>query len=216
MTSVDPPQLRDRARGCLLGQFIGDSLGSLVEFETPKRIAESYPEGVRDLADGGTWNLIVGQLTDDSQMAMMLIRSLQRRGTFDADDALLGYRHWYGTGPFDIGVTCARALGGGDLNEESQANGALMRVSPLGVFGAREGVGIDAAAEFAREDAALTHPNPICVDANAVFVTGLVTGIHGGTPQGRRRRDGGRHLAAGRRAGDCGGPHGRRDRLRAA
>ncbi len=181
MTSVDPALLRDRARGCLLGQFIGDSLGSLVEFETPEQIAERYPDGVRDLADGGTWNLIAGQPTDDSQMAMMLIRSLQRRGTFDAEDVLRGYEHWYSTGPFDIGDTCARALRGAGPNEDSQANGALMRVSPLGVFGAREGVGVDAAAGFAREDAALTHPNPICLDANAVYVAGLVTGILGGT-----------------------------------
>lgn len=181
MTSVDPALLRDRARGCLLGQFIGDSLGSLVEFETPEEIAERYPDGVRDLADGGTWNLIAGQPTDDSQMAMMLIRSLQRCGTFDADDVMRGYVHWYSTGPFDIGGTCAQALSGEGLNGDSQANGALMRVSPLGVFGAREDVGIDAAADFARADAALTHPNPVCVDANAVFVIGLVTGIRGGT-----------------------------------
>lgn len=181
MTSIDAALLRDRARGCLLGQFIGDSLGSLVEFETPEQIAERYPDGVRDLADGGTWNLIAGQPTDDSQMAMMLIRSLQRCGTFDADDVLRGYVHWYSTGPFDIGGTCAKALSGGPLNVESQANGALMRVSPLGVFGAREDVGLAAAADFAREDAGLTHPNPICVDANAVFVTGLVTGIRGGS-----------------------------------
>lgn len=181
MTSADSAQLRDRARGCLLGQFIGDSLGSLVEFEEPGDIAERYPDGVRDLADGGTWNLIAGQPTDDSQMAMMLIRSLQRQGTFDADDVLRGYVHWYSTGPFDIGATCAQALAGEGLNEDSQANGALMRVSPLGVFGARADVGAEAAAEFACADAALTHPNPICVDANAVFVTGLVTAIRGGT-----------------------------------
>ncbi|MFD5867413.1 ADP-ribosylglycohydrolase family protein [Corynebacterium sp. NPDC060344] len=184
-TTTDPTtgtaQLRDRARGCLLGQFIGDSLGSLVEFEEPEDIAERYPDGVRDLADGGTWNLIAGQPTDDSQMAMMLIRSLQRQGTFDADDVFRGYVHWYSTNPFDIGGTCERALAGHGLNEDSQANGALMRVSPLGVFGARDDVGIAAAADFAREEAALTHPNPICIDANAVFVTGLVTAIHGGT-----------------------------------
>ena len=43
-----------RAQGCLLGQLIGDSLGSLVEFQTPERIRSRYPEGVRDMADGGT------------------------------------------------------------------------------------------------------------------------------------------------------------------
>src|SRR6202035_5596768 len=39
----------DRAVGCLLGQIAGDSLGSLVEFETSDQIARRYPDGVRDL-----------------------------------------------------------------------------------------------------------------------------------------------------------------------
>lgn len=180
---MDVDGVRDRARGCLLGQFIGDSLGSLVEFRSPASIAAGYPDGVRELADGGTWDLIAGQPTDDSQMAMMLIRSLDELGVFDADDVLRRYVHWYSTGPFDIGGTCAVALSGGPLNEDSQANGALMRVSPLGVFGAREGVGVEAAAEFAREDAALTHPHRICVDANAAFVAALVVGIQGSSAE---------------------------------
>lgn len=182
MTSVDSAMLRDRARGCLLGQFIGDSLGSLVEFQSAEEISAQYPDGVRELADGGTWNLIAGQPTDDSQMAMMLIRSLLHSGTFDSEVVMRGYVHWYSTGPFDIGSTCAQALSGVGRNPDSQANGALMRVSPLGVFGARSEVGSEQAAEFARADAQLTHPNPVCVDANAVFVTGLVCGIQGGGP----------------------------------
>ena len=51
----------DRAVGCLLGQVIGDSLGSLVEFRSKRDIAREYPGGVRELADGGTWNTIAGQ-----------------------------------------------------------------------------------------------------------------------------------------------------------
>ena len=38
-----------RAQGCLLGQFAGDALGSLVEFQTPEQIREEYPNGVREL-----------------------------------------------------------------------------------------------------------------------------------------------------------------------
>lgn len=183
MTSTDTALLRDRARGCLLGQFIGDSLGSLVEFNSARQIAQRYPDGVRDMADGGTWDLIAGQPTDDSQMAMMLIRSLQRRGIFDAEDVFTGYVHWYSTGPFDIGGTCAVALSGGPINADSQANGALMRVSPLGVYGARSDVDLAAAVECARADARLTHPHPVCLDANAAFVAALVTGIQGGSPE---------------------------------
>lgn len=65
-----------RAQGCLLGQLAGDALGSLVEFQSPEEIRRSYPEGVRELADGGTWNTIAGQPTDDSEMAMLLARML--------------------------------------------------------------------------------------------------------------------------------------------
>lgn len=69
-----------RARGCLLGQLAGDALGSLVEFQSPEEIHRSYPEGVRELADGGTWNTIAGQPTDDSEMALLLARMLTERG----------------------------------------------------------------------------------------------------------------------------------------
>ena len=66
----------NRAQGCLLGQLAGDALGSLVEFQSPEEIRRSYPEGVRELADGGTWNTIAGQPTDDSEMALRLAAAL--------------------------------------------------------------------------------------------------------------------------------------------
>ena len=56
----------DRAQGCLLGQLAGDALGSLVEFQSPGKIRRGYPDGVWELANGGTWNTIAGQPTDDS------------------------------------------------------------------------------------------------------------------------------------------------------
>ena len=52
-----------RAQGCLLGQLAGDALGSLVEFRAPQDIRREYPNGVRELANGGTWNTIAGQPT---------------------------------------------------------------------------------------------------------------------------------------------------------
>jgi ADP-ribosylglycohydrolase len=69
-------QILGRAQGCLLGQLAGDSLGSLVEFQSPDEIRRRYPNGVRELADGGTWGTIAGQPTDDSEMALSLARTL--------------------------------------------------------------------------------------------------------------------------------------------
>ncbi len=90
-----------RAQGCLLGQLAGDALGSLVEFQGPSAIRRQYPGGVRDLADGGTWNTIAGQPTDDSEMALSLARTLVRNGRYEAEEARKAYRDWLDSGPFD-------------------------------------------------------------------------------------------------------------------
>ena len=76
-----------RAQGCLLGQLAGDALGSLVEFRTPEDIRRQYPKGVRELSDGGTWNTVAGQPTDDSEMALLLARMLADQGRYDPDEA---------------------------------------------------------------------------------------------------------------------------------
>ena len=80
--SAVPEEVLSQAQGCLLGQLAGDSLGSLVECEDAATIRAQYPQGVRELADGGVWNTIAGQPTDDSEMALALARSLVRNGKF--------------------------------------------------------------------------------------------------------------------------------------
>jgi ADP-ribosylglycohydrolase len=166
----------DRARGSLLGQFAGDSLGSLVEFRTPEEIRREYPEGVRELVDGGAWGTIAGQPTDDSEMALMLARMLTELGSYDAETALRAYRSWFESEPFDCGMTITAALSGRP-NLESQANGAMMRVAPLGIFGSnysREQVAL-----WADQDAALTHPHPVCRQANALFAAAIARAVRG-------------------------------------
>ena len=154
------PGALQRAQGCLLGQLAGDALGSLVEFQSPGQIRAAYPNGVRELKDGGTWNTIAGQPTDDSEMALALARSILRTGQYDEREAERAYEDWLNSNPFDVGSTIGSALRG-RKNPESQANGALMRVSPLGIYAAR--FSRREAAEWARADAALTHPNPVCL-----------------------------------------------------
>ena len=53
-----------------------------------------------------------------------------------------------------------------------------MRISPLGIFGA--GFELNQAAEWAMQDAALTHPNLICQQANALFAMGIAHAIQFG------------------------------------
>jgi ADP-ribosylglycohydrolase len=159
-----------KAQGCLMGQLVGDSLGSLVEFESPEIIGRKYPAGVREMADGGCWNTLAGQPTDDSEMAIVLARTLVERGTYDSRAALGAYQAWLDTNPFDCGATVAAGLRGRP-NTESQANGALMRISPVGILGAAHP--LTTAAEWAKQDAMLTHPNPICIQVNMLFAMAL-------------------------------------------
>ena len=166
-----------RAQGCLLGQLIGDALGSLVEFQPPGRIRRSYPGGVRDMADGGTWNTIAGQPTDDSEMALLLARSLVTLGEFDQEEARKAYVYWLDSGPFDVGNTIQSGLTGW-LSPDSQANGAMMRISPLGIFGAK--FPLERVAEWARQDAVLTHIHPVCQQANALYAMAIAHAVRTG------------------------------------
>ncbi len=170
-----------RAQGCLLGQLIGDSLGSLVEFRQLSEIHRMYPDGVRDMADGGTWNTLAGQPTDDSEMALILARSLVAQGKFDPAEVKKGYRYWLDSGPFDVGNTISSGLSGWH-SQGSQANGAMMRISPLGIFGVN--YTLEEVAEWARQDAAITHIHPVCLEANALFAMAITHAVGTGCSAG--------------------------------
>ncbi len=181
-----------------------------MEFRSAAEIARSHPGGVTLLADGGTWNLIAGQPTDDSEMALALARSLAASGGFDPAVVARAYLRWRRSGPFDIGATTAESVAalaeGRRPGAASQSNGALMRVSPIGVLYAGDPA---RAARFATEDARLTHPNPVCQAANAAYAAAIAVGAAGGDrgghgggrrdPRGRGRLRGRRPLPA------CGG-----------
>jgi ADP-ribosylglycohydrolase len=129
-------------------------------------------------------------------MALMLARTLVHTGIYDPARALDAYLHWYDSGPFDIGGTTSAALRGAqrgetpqerlsgakqNANTASQANGSLMRASPLGIFGAGNPA---VAARWARADSRVTHPHQVCQDACAVFVAAIATAIaEGSSPQ---------------------------------
>jgi len=165
----------NNAQGCLAGQLAGDALGSLVEFQSPAKIRRVYPDGVRVMQDGGTWDTIAGQPTDDSELALLLARSLVEEKTYSPEKVLERYQYWLHSEPFDCGMTIASGLNG-NLNHESQANGALMRISPLGIFGSN--YSLEQVAEWARLDAALTHPHSVCQQANALFCMAIAYAIN--------------------------------------
>ena len=107
-------------------------------------------------------------------MALLLARMLVEHGRYDSGHVRKAYVFWLNSGPFDCGETISSGLRG-QPNLDSQANGALMRISPLGIFGANHDLA--QVAEWARQDAALTHPHPVCRQANELFTMAIAQAV---------------------------------------
>ena len=139
------PDLPDRYAGTLLGLACGDAVGTSVEF---------CPRGtfspLVDMVGGGPFNLVPGQWTDDTSMALCLAESLLTKNGFDAKDQMGRYLNWWqwgymsSTGEcFDIGNTVRQALlkyqqtnqpFAGSIEPETAGNGSLMRLAPVVLF----------------------------------------------------------------------------------
>jgi ADP-ribosyl-[dinitrogen reductase] hydrolase len=162
------------AQGALVGQLVGDALGSIVEFKTADEIQRLFPKGVTELVASPVFRTLPGQPTDDSEMALALARTIVARGEYNAGAVWDAYVRWHDSDPFDCGNTIAAAIAG-VKNQTSQANGSMMRVCPIGIAGVPSSV--ENAAWWARLDAGLTHPHPVCLSANAVFAGAITTAI---------------------------------------
>lgn len=179
-----------RARGVLWGQAVGDALGTTVEFLDELSVAtRAEAQWPRDVIGGGPFRLVPGQITDDTELALTLARSLARECGYDDDEVAAAYCAWLASDPPDRGMATTRAFGGAvqgfDVAAQvrarasmtTEANGALMRSSPLGLYGV--GMNRTELGALAARDATLSHPALACQHANAVFVTTIADAVNG-------------------------------------
>jgi ADP-ribosyl-[dinitrogen reductase] hydrolase len=175
-----------RARGALVGQAVGDALGTTVEFSSPEEILRrSARDGWPDAIVGqGPFRVLPGQVTDDTELALARARTLVRAQRYDDDEVAAAYVRWRRSEPFDCGMATHRAFGATDLpsrdlaafvrgraDPKTQANGSLMRISPLGLFGHR--LPPSDLAALAARDSTLSHPHAACQAAVGVFTCTL-------------------------------------------
>jgi len=139
MTSSAPSRdLESRALASFLGFAIGDAFGATVEFLTEREIAAQY--GTHWNILGGGWlKLKPGDVTDDTQMSLVLARSLVKKAGCDLQDIAEGFAQWLKSGPLDVGNTCRRGIRRfmthgtveGPYSEGDGGNGAVMRALPV-------------------------------------------------------------------------------------
>ncbi|PSP90045.1 ADP-ribosylglycohydrolase [Halobacteriales archaeon QS_4_69_34] len=171
----------DRAEGVLLGLACGDALGRPVEFRSPGQIAAEYGT-LTEMVGDGTHGQPTGTITDDTEQALCIARSLVEQGGFDPEDIAERFVAWYNSGPFDIGLMTADALGsidggaswetaGREVWEErpegsNAGNGSVMRCAPLALALTDDP---DALQRVSRESSAITHADPRCTHGCAVL-----------------------------------------------
>ena len=138
--------LEDRYAGTLLGLACGDALGGPLEFLARDEISARFPSGVTEFIGGGWLHLTPGEVTDDTQQALILAGALTEIG-LDLDRLAEGLLAWLRSNPKDIGNTtrvALEALAAGTPPAESgqaavtargeqgsAANGAVMRCAPV-------------------------------------------------------------------------------------
>lgn len=183
----------DRARGALLGLAVGDALGTTTEFarieQAPYPTLATGPS--TDIVGDGPFGLSPGAITDDTQLAVCLARSLVERKGFDAANVAARYVAWQDEA-FDIGNQTRMALwaiektgstAGGmvawrDSGLEAAGNGSLMRTTPIAVASSTLTAAIDASIG----DSLLTHADPRCVLACVAHNAAIWSCIHADEP----------------------------------
>lgn len=172
-----------------MGVFLGDALGAPHEFRCNAQVPYT---GILEHAPfmttrwQGTKYLKVGQVTDDSEMTITLLRSLLRNQRYNRDDVISSYLTWANTPGTMLGKNTRALLKGVTtlkgysnriakihalpMTERTQSNGGLMRCSSLALLFDNEPV---------IQDISITNPNNVCIDCNLVYVTALRLALQG-------------------------------------
>jgi ADP-ribosylglycohydrolase len=203
---IDNIVMEDRIIGSLMGQAVGDALGTRYEFSSASNAKQQVqedclPDGHLPMLGDGPFSVRPGQVTDDTELALMVARRLPGVSPVGVMYVAKAFVDWYRSMPFDIGNATrtafsridpkapvqdihAKMLQNAQANMGSLSNGCLMKISPialLGVVPTQEGaVYTDAEiASIAGEICKLTNPNPAAVDACKVYVIAIRNALRG-------------------------------------
>jgi ADP-ribosyl-[dinitrogen reductase] hydrolase len=170
---ADGEALRERVVGCVVGLALGDALGAPFEYRRAADVPHPIP------AFELPWmGLPPGSTTDDTAMAMNLVRSLADRGGLDLDDLVRRHLEWLAGDPPDVGSLTRRVLSRAAHGtpaaeaarqvweergpEVSAGNGSVMYCAPLGAAYANRTAGL---TKDAPRLSAVTHHDGRCQTA---------------------------------------------------
>ncbi|MGG5209395.1 ADP-ribosylglycohydrolase family protein [Chryseobacterium sp. MIQD13] len=174
----------------IFGVCIGDALGVPVEFKSRETL-KSFP--VINMQEFGSWNQPKGTWSDDSSLTLCLAEELTKGYNLEKIGESfvkwVKYGHWTAHGRlFDIGGTTrhsiARLIKGesakfsGNIFEEDNGNGSLMRILPL-AFYLKDEENIEKLYQTVKEVSAITHGHFRSVFACFIYVIFVIELIKG-------------------------------------
>lgn len=172
--------LKDKFKGTLFGQAIGDALGLGTEFMTKAEVKRYYPDGLADYSQivqdchRARWRK--GDWTDDTDMTMCIVQAIIDDRELRPLSVARNFKQWFRHVPMGIGRHTCNVLSIGDYTEKpemvaekvwemsgkrSAANGGVMRTSVIGLLG-------ENVEQYAAEICRLTHADPRCVGSCAI------------------------------------------------
>ena len=160
--------IQNEIRGCLLGAAIGDALGAPFEHLGPgpqKGILKETGGLITDFHHGQDFP--AGSWTDDTGMTLATCRAfievLKTKKTVD-ECIRAAYEAWVGSDEArKAGQTVTQAIKYGVPWIDSWANGALMRISPVGIYASLRNMNREDTATLAYRVSRVTHGHPLAV-----------------------------------------------------
>ena len=169
------------AQGILLGLAAGDALGRPVEFKTRSDIQREHGT-LTEMVGNGSWGQPPGTITDDTNQALAIARSVVASDGFDPADIGDRFVEWYESGPFDIGLMTRDSLeklkAGTPWDEagrevwqqrpegKNAGNGSVMRTAPLAIAYTDDKSRL---IEVSRNSSRITHSDNRCEWGSAIL-----------------------------------------------
>jgi ADP-ribosyl-[dinitrogen reductase] hydrolase len=177
-----------RAVGTLYGLACGDALGRPVEGYPRERI-ERERGHLTEMIGRGVHGQPPGTVTDDTDLALCIARSLVETGRFDGQDVAERFLAWYENDPVGIGALTADSIRAFQRGEswrdagrvvwqqrpegQNAGNGSVMRCAPYAIAFRDDP---DALVRVSRQSSSITHADPRCTYGCAVL-NGTIAGM---------------------------------------
>ena len=178
--------IKDKIKGCIFGQAIGDALGLGTEFMSAEEVKHHYPDGLKDysqiIQDKHGRRFVKGRWTDDTDMMLCVLQEITHSSYISVLNIAKNFKKWADGLPMGIGSHTYDVLSMCDYlqdpfkaaeivwelsGRESASNGAIMRTSAVGLL-------LDYVKENSSQICMLTHPDPRCVNS-CILISKLIS-----------------------------------------